>query len=81
MNTDSDATRQQRLTRDEFSALFQRLKSTGDWGTAHRHGALNHITAARVLAAVQEVRLGQSVHSRSIETAPSADNPEPRATR
>ena len=61
MNTDSDATRQQRLSPDEFAALFQRLKSTADWGTADRRGALNHIAAAHVLAAVQEVRLGRSV--------------------
>ena len=78
MNTDADATRQQRLTRDEFAALFRRLKSTADWGTADRRGALNHITAAHVLAAVQEVRLGRSVSlARPIETEPAADNPEP----
>ena len=78
MNTDADATPQQRLTRDEFGALFRRLESTADWGTADRRGALNHITAAHVLAAVQEVRLGRSVSlARPIETEPAADNPEP----
>ena len=61
-----------------LQALFRRLKRTADWGTADRRGALNHITAAQVLAAVQEVRLGRSVSlARSIETEPAADNPEP----
>ena len=69
---------QQRLTRDESEALFRRLKRTADWGTTDRRGALNHITAAQVLAAVQEVRLGRSVSlARSIETEPATDNPEP----
>ena len=78
MNTDADATRQQRLTRDEFAALFRRLKSTADWGTADRRGALNHITSAHVIAAAMEVRLGRSVSlARPIETEPAADNPEP----
>jgi kynurenine formamidase len=78
MNADANATRQQRLTRDEFAALFRRLKSTADWGAADRCGALNHITAAHVMAAAQEVRLGRSVSlARPIETDPAADNPEP----
>ena len=77
MNTDPDGARQQRLTRDEFAALFRRLKRTADWGTADRRGALNHITAAHVLAAVQEVRLGRSVSlARPIET-----EVRPRTTR
>ena len=38
----------------------------------------NHITAAHVIAAAQEVRLGRHVSlSRPIETEPAADNPEP----
>ena len=55
------------------------MKSTVDWGTADRRGALNHISAADVLAAAQEVRLGRTVSlARPIETEPAADNPEPR---
>ena len=78
MNMDEDATRQQRLTRDEFTALFRRMKSTVDWGTADRRGALNYISATDVLAAAQEVRLGRTVSlARPIETEPAADNPEP----
>jgi kynurenine formamidase len=77
MNTDA-APPQQRLTRDEFAALFRRLKSTVDWGAADRRGALNHITVARVLAAAMEVKLGRNVSlARPIETEPAADDPEP----
>jgi kynurenine formamidase len=78
MNTDGDATRQQRLTRDEFAALFRRLKNTADRGATDRCGALDYITAAHVIAAAQEVQLGRSVSlSRPIETEPAADDPEP----
>jgi kynurenine formamidase len=78
MNTDADGSRQQRLTRDEFAALFRRLKITADWGAADRRGALNHITEALVIAAAMEVRLGRNVSlARPIETEPAADNPEP----
>jgi kynurenine formamidase len=78
MNADADATRRQGLTRDEFAALFRRLKSTADWDTADRRGALNHITSAHLIAAAMEVRLGQRVSlARPIETESAADNPEP----
>ena len=40
MNSDADATGQQGLTRDEFATLFRRLKSTAEWDTADRRGAL-----------------------------------------
>ena len=77
MNSDADAT-QQGLTRDEFATLFRRLKSTADWDTADRRGALNHITSAHLIAAAMEVRLGRSVSlARPIETEPAADDPEP----
>ena len=36
MNTDPDGTRQERLTQDEFVALFRRLESTAGWGTDDR---------------------------------------------
>jgi kynurenine formamidase len=78
MNTEANTKREQRLTRDEFAALFQRLKSTADRGAADRLGALKHLTAAHVISAAQEVRLGRSVSlARPIETEPAADNPEP----
>ena len=81
MNSDADAT-QQGLTRDEFATLFRRLKSTADWDTADRRGALNHITSAHLIAAAMEVRLGRSVSlARPIETEPAADDPEGREGR
>ncbi len=78
MNSDADATAQQGLTRDEFATLFRRLKSTAEWDTADRRGALNHITSAHRIAAAMEVRLGRSVSlARLIETEPAADDPTP----
>jgi kynurenine formamidase len=78
MNTDSHASREPRLTRDEFAALFRRLKSTANRGAADRSGALSHLTAAQVIGAAREVRLGLSVSlARPIETEPAADDPEP----
>jgi kynurenine formamidase len=77
MNHDANATRGQ-LTRDEFAALFRRLKGTASRGAADRSGALNHLTAAHVIEAAREVQLGRSVSlARPIETEPAADNPEP----
>ena len=78
MNTGRGRHPQQGLTRDEFATLFRRLKSTADWDTADRRGALNHITSAHLIAAAMEVRLGRSVSlARPIETEPAADDPEP----
>jgi len=78
MDTDGGTVRQAHLTEDEFVALFRRLKRTAGWGTDDRRGALNHLTAAQVLTAVQEVRLGRSVSlARPIESAVSADDPDP----
>ena len=78
MNSDADATQQGHKPRDEFATLFRRLKSTADWDTADRRGALNHITSAHLIAAAMEVRLGRSVSlARPIETEPAADDPEP----
>jgi kynurenine formamidase len=78
VNEDSNAQRAQRLSRNEFAALFQRLKSTADRGAADRKGALNFLTAAQVTSAAREVRLGRSVSlARPIETEPAADDPEP----
>ena len=77
MNSDADATRSN-ASPGRISALFRRLKSTADWGTADRRGALNYITSAHLIAAAKEVRLGRSVSlARPIETEPAADDPEP----
>jgi kynurenine formamidase len=61
-----------------FGALYQRLQHASGWGAADRRGALNHLTQARVLAAVSEVRLGRTVTlAAPIESRVSPDNPEP----
>src|SRR6476661_3457470 len=78
MNTDAGATREQRLTRDEFAEVFRRMQRTVEWGTSDRRGALNYITPAHITAAAMGVRLGRSVSlARPIETERAADNPEP----
>jgi kynurenine formamidase len=78
VNAGANAARQQRLTRDEFAALFRRLRNTTERDPADRRGALEHITASQIIAAAQEVRLGHRVSlARPIETEPAPDNPEP----
>jgi kynurenine formamidase len=75
MNADAKANGQQRLSRDEFAELFQRLKRTA---AGERRGALEHLTPGRVMAAIREVRIGRNVSlARPIETEPAADDPEP----
>ena len=62
----------------EFEALYQRLRQVPSWGPADRRGALNHLTPERVLAAVGEVGLGQTVSlAVPIETVLTPDDPEP----
>jgi kynurenine formamidase len=66
------------MTRDEFDALFQRMKSTVGEDSAHVGGALRYISESDVVAATQAVRLGRHVSlARDIETRQVADNPEP----
>ena len=61
-----------------FAALYHRLQRVPAWGSADRRGALNHITPARLLAAVGEVRLGRTVSlGVPVETRLTADQPEP----
>jgi kynurenine formamidase len=75
---DENATREPPLTRDQFDALFRRLKSAANHDPTDRSGALQYLTAAHVIKAAREVRLGRSVSlARSIKTEPAADNPEP----
>jgi kynurenine formamidase len=66
------------MTEVEFRALYERLRDTLPWGPDDRRGALNYITAAEVLAAVGEVRLGRTVSlAAPVEHQPAADNPDP----
>lgn len=62
----------------DFEILYQRLQRGSAWGPADRRGALNHVTPARVLAAVSEVRLGRSTTlAAAVESEVTLDNPEP----
>ena len=49
------------LTAAEFQALYERLRGHAQWEKHDRRGALNHITPARLLAAVNEIQIGRSV--------------------
>jgi kynurenine formamidase len=67
-----------RLTRAEFDALFTQLRDATTRNPEDRRGALNNLTPAHVLAAIGEVRSGQTVSlAAPIETTASRDNPEP----
>jgi kynurenine formamidase len=66
------------LSTAEFDALFRELRATTGWGPSDRRGGLNHLTPARLLAAVGEVRVGSAVSlSTRLEAAPAPDDPEP----
>ena len=62
-----------------FHALYERLHRHAQWGDDDRRGALNHITPARLAAAVAEVRAGRTVTIAAPLAASAADNPEPGA--
>ena len=67
-----------RLTSAEFEALFKQLRDATARGPEDRRGTLNNLTPAHVLAAIGEVRSGQTVSlAAPIETVSSRDNPEP----
>jgi len=69
---------QAELTAADFLALFGRLKGESAWGAADRRGALNNISAADVLTAAREVRLGRTVSlAAPLEAMVTPDNPEP----
>jgi kynurenine formamidase len=63
----------------DFQALYERLRGHAQWGNDDRRGTLNHITAARLLAAASEVQIGRSVTMASPLAGSAADNPEPGA--
>src|SRR5215467_14289152 len=66
------------LSETEFHELYERVRSQVPWGTDDRRGALNYLTPATVVAAMGEVRLGRTVSlAAPVETAITADNPEP----
>lgn len=67
------------LPEAEFRALHQRLREQARWGPGDRRGALNHITPARLAAAMDEVSLGRTVTMAAPLASSAPDNPEPGA--
>jgi len=66
------------MSEAEFRSLYERVRGQVPWGPDDRRGALNYLTPATVLAAMGEVRLGRTVSlAAPVETAITADNPEP----
>ncbi|MFJ8107231.1 cyclase family protein [Streptomyces sp. NPDC096132] len=71
----------QELSESGFRALYRRLLSTAP-GAASPRGALDTLTADRVLAAVREVRAGRTVSLASpVNTLPAPDDPRPAEHR
>lgn len=67
----------QPVSQADFDALYDELRHANPWGDQDRRGALNHLTPARVLAAVQRVTAGRTVSmSATIGTHAAADDPE-----
>jgi kynurenine formamidase len=70
------------LSEEEFRSLYERLRGQVPWGPDDRRGALNYITAAEVLAAAAEVRLGRTVSlAAPVEHWVTPDNPDPAQHR
>ncbi len=66
------------LSADEFRALFNRVSNWGRWGADDERGTLNYLTPARVRAAADLVRSGETVTlSVPLNTTLGIDNPVP----
>lgn len=66
------------LTATEFRALYDDLRAQLPWGPADRRGALNYLTPAAVLAAIQEVRQGITVSlAAPVGNQVTLDDPDP----
>jgi kynurenine formamidase len=68
------------VSTDEFRALYREVSNWGRWGGGR--GALEFLTADRIVAAARLVRSGITVSlGRPLDTKPRADNPEPAVHR
>src|SRR4051794_4852132 len=66
------------MTEAQFRSLYERMARARRWGPDDRRGALNDLTADRILTAAREVRIGRSVSlAAPIEADVTPDNPEP----
>jgi kynurenine formamidase len=65
-------------TTAEFRALFEAVSNWGRWGTDDERGALNYLTADRIVAAVRLVRTGEALSlGLPLNTRLGIDNPVP----
>jgi kynurenine formamidase len=66
------------MTAASFRALYERLRDGAGWGPQDRRGALNNLSASRLVAAAAQVQQGRTVSlAAQVEHEASADNPEP----
>ena len=76
--SDQDERRGDGLTAAEFRKLFETVSTWGRWGADDERGALNYLTAARVLEAARLVRSGETISlSLPLNTTAGIDNPAP----
>jgi kynurenine formamidase len=74
----SDETRRVEMSSAEFRELFEAVSNWGRWGESDQRGALNYLTADRVLAAARLVRSGETLSlSLPLNTRGGIDNPAP----
>lgn len=65
-------------TTEELDSLFSSLQAWDRWGSTDERGTLNHLTPARVAAAGEWVRTGETVSlSRDLSTDPLPELPHP----
>jgi kynurenine formamidase len=70
------------LSAEAFRALFDAVCTWGRWGEDDERGALNELTADRVVAATRLARSGQTVTlGLPLNTHPGVENPEPAVHR
>lgn len=70
------------LTESEFREIFAAVSNWGRWGESDERGALNELTAERVVAAARLVRDGDAISlSHPLDTGRGIDNPEPATHR
>jgi kynurenine formamidase len=66
----------------EFRRLFEAVSTWGRWGERDERGALNELTADRVVAAARLVQTGETVTlAMPMNTHPGPENPKPAVHR
>ena len=70
------------MSEAEFRALFEGVCNWGRWGDEDERGALNELTAERIIAAARLVRSGETVTlSLPMNTHSGVSNPQPAVHR